>query len=470
MQEVLSQAASAFLQEPSPFRSYVLGLLNEQLGVRFDTRQDPHTGPLDLYVGNDDTVACKIRVPMVGRYTEATIPLVPSDSDHARALDPAAPFPFDLFAAIRFWLADEANADAPPEAINDHDQLVAAASAQYRLGVLDVPIVNAYLQLFLTFLQSRCGLGSLRWIPDGKKCVVVLSHDADTPIDPSDPRHAAWRAASSLRAGAVAQAGRHAGSAVVRAARLLRLRRERAWVFDELTDLEARLGFRSTFFFCARSRSDPHASPYDESYDIAAPRFRRLFSALHHRGFEVGLHASYNARDDVGLLIEECQRIERLSGLRLLGNRHHYWHMNYPFWPTLDDHAAAGLVYDSSVAFDESPGYRLGFAFPAKLWNPLRESRIEAIQVPTMVMDGGYFYRPGQTVDAVLTDFAHLLENLKRFNGVAALNWHPRACLPQDGPFLKWGQAFTAILEMLAADSDVAVQSTAELLGIEQTP
>lgn len=469
MQEAGSRAATAFLQNRSPFGDYLLGLLDEQLGVRFDTVPQPNAEPVDLYHGNDHTVACKVRVPDVGRYTEATVPLIPTHADHARASDPSAPFPFDVFAAIRFWMADEANADAPPDAINDHDQLVAAASVQHRLGVLDVPIVNAYLQLFREYLRARCGVGVLRWIPNGKRCVVVLSHDADTPIDPADPRHAAWRAGNCLRAGDIAQAGRHAMSAALRAARLLRFRRERAWLFDELTGLEAGLGFRSTFFFCARSRSDPYGSPYDESYDIAAPRFRRLFDSLHRGGFEVGLHASYNARDDIRLLAEECESIERISGLRVLGNRHHYWHMKRPFWSTLDDHAAAGLVYDSSVAFDESPGYRLGFAFPCKLWNPLRQGRIEAIQVPTMVMDGAYFYHQGQTVDAVLEDFEKLLGNLKRFGGVAAINWHPRACLPLQGPFLEWGQAFTSILEMLAADREVAVQSTAELLGIEQT-
>lgn len=468
MPEARSRAATAFLHNQSPYHEYVLELLGEQLGVRFETVPDLHRGRVELYHGNDHTVDCTIRVPAVDHYTEATIPLLPTDADRARALDPTASFPFDLFSAIRFWMSDEANAAAPPEAINDHDQLVAAASAQHRLGVLDVPIINAYLQLFLDFLRGRCGLGRLRWIPDGKRCVVVLSHDADTPIDPGDPRHAAWRAGHSLRGGDVLQAGRHALSAAARTARRLRQRRERAWLFEELTAVETRLGFRSTFFFCARSRSDPHGSPFDESYDIAAPRFRRLFASLHDGGFEVGLHASYNARDDVRLLTEECERLERISGLPVLGNRHHYWHMNQPFWSTLDDHAAAGLVYDSSVAFDESPGYRLGFAFPCKLWNPIRDGRIEAIQIPTMVMDGGYFYRQGQTVDAVLAHFEQLMHNLKRFGGVAAINWHPRACMPLDGPFLQWGQAFTAILDMLASDHEVSVQSMAELLGIEQ--
>jgi hypothetical protein len=461
---------TVLVQNPTEFSDYALDLLREQLGVSFAARPgQADSTPVDLYHGNDTSVACVIRIPDTGSYNETSIPLLPGGADRALASTADAPFPFDLFAAIRFWLADEANAAAPASAFDAHDLLLAAHSAQARLGVLDAPVVNAYLQLFRQFLQARLRVGASPWIPEGKRCVVVLSHDADTPIDPGDPRHAAWRARKSLRRGEVAQAGRHALSAAARAARWPLLRGERNWLFDELTRMESKLGFRSTFFFSARSRSDPHGSPYDESYDLDAPRFRRLLERLHAEGFEVGLHASYEARVDVRRLQEERERIECISGLRVLGNRHHYWHMRRPFWPTLDDHGSAGLAYDSSVAFDETSGYRLGFAFPCRLWNPLRGSCIQAIQVPTLLMDGGYFYRPGQTVDAVVADFARLLDNLKRFEGVAAINWHPRGAAPRTGARLLWGRAFQAILELLASDSEVAVQSFSQLLQIEQT-
>jgi hypothetical protein len=167
---------------------------------------------------------------------------------------------------------------------------------------------------------------------------------------------------------------------------------------------------------------------------------------------------------------DEMRALEAASGVAVLGSRHHIFHMKRPFWPTLAEHAQAKLAYDSSVAFNDRPGYRLGIAFPCYLWNPLSQERIGTMQIPCLVMDGGFFYHPNQTVDGVLQQMQELLGLLKRYRGVAAIDWHVRTSYPGSDAYRLWGETYLAILEMLAADGEVAVRSCAQANQTFSTP
>ncbi len=76
-----------------------------------------------------------------------------------------------------------------------------SASAQEALGVREVPIVNAYLLHFRAWATQRTGAAGASPLPPGKRCIVVLSHDVDSPIDPGSPRHAVELALANVRRG-----------------------------------------------------------------------------------------------------------------------------------------------------------------------------------------------------------------------------------------------------------------------------
>lgn len=239
-------------------------------------------------------------------------------------------------------------------------------------------------------------------------------------------------------------------------------RGQRHWLFREVMEAEGRHNFRSTFLFAAGPSFSPGASPLDVYYDVSAPRFRRTFREIRERGCEIGLHVSYNARESAARIAGEKQALERAAGAEVLGCRHHYWHMKRPFWATLEDHARAGMAYDASVAFEHAPGFRLGVAFPFYPWNPEAERAVATLQIPTMAMDGGFFYRRGQTSEAVLAHVRGLLNNLKKYEGVAAIDWHEYTSFPGHSQFHEWGEAYLAILDLLASDSEIQVQNCAE--------
>jgi hypothetical protein len=446
---------------PDPFEDYLLDLFAQRYHLR-TVRADRQAATVDLYRGNDPWRPCGIRIPLVAAYDEATLPR-PVLREEGAPL--AQPFPYDVLAACHFWLSDRANVGAPDSAFDAHERLRVADSAQARLGLRTRPPVNLYLQQLRDALVARRVMPYQPALGRDRDAIIVLSHDADVPIDHADPTHALWQAQRALRRGQPRRAALHGVSAALRAGRRVRRHDRRHWLFPEVMAAEAAHGFRSTFFFSARSRHEPGGTPFDESYDVRAPRFRQLFATLRAGGWEVSLHASYEARQSTARFRAEIARLEQASAGPVLGNRHHYWHMRRPFWETLEQHAAAGLRYDSSVAFNDGFGYRLGFAFPVRPWNPTTRRPIATIQVPTLLMDLADFRAPAYRVNDFIDGFAAALADLKQAEGVAAIDWHSREAIPVAGSDRRQGEAYLALLDHLAGERRVAVMPYRELLA-----
>lgn len=395
------------------------------------------------------------------RYTPTTPPPLTSNdlvSTNDRSLT------FDLFAAIRFWLTDAAHADAPECAYDRHDRLAADHTIFARQNLPPIPIVNHYVAAFQTAIEQTLGIRTQSLWPAGKKACVILTHDVDAPLDPNTA--ATRRHIEGLRKSSRLSRFRSALRNAVQPATFRTAgERDRHWLFDEIIDAESQHGFRSTFFFAPRHVGMPGANaPYDVRYDIAARPFRRVFSTLADRGFETALHVSYNAHQNHAMFAEEIERLERYAATPVRGLRHHYWHLGRPAWPTLAAHARAGLEYDASLAFNEAPGFRFGVALPFHPFNPISETVVSALQIPTMLMDGAIFYRPGATAaDGIATADAWI-DRLVEAGGCGAIDWHLRTSYPANRQFAEWGRAYIGILDALARRHDVHVTSCTGLL------
>lgn len=245
-------------------------------------------------------------------------------------------------------------------------------------------------------------------------------------------------------------------------------REGRRWVFDEVVEEEAHRGFTSVFFFAATNRYDALGEDADVAYDVRAMRFRELFRSLSARGAEVGLHVGYRARSDPDLIARERQLLEDAAGTPVRGSRHHYL-MSDPFWSTLEGHARAGLVYDTSVCFNEAPGYRLGVALPFRPWNPELTRAVSTAQIPTVALDSALLGEGG-TADSAVAHVERLLDGLKAAEGIAALDWHDSRSFPANRAFASSGEAYLRILDLLEADPEVSVQTSSELAGLALGP
>ena len=188
-----------------------------------------------------------------------------------------------------------------------------------------------------------------------------------------------------------------------------------------------RMGPPSTCFFLAR-QDDPHDG-YPRRYRPALGRSLQRAAA---EGREIGLHASYRARDRTGGITEEAAELP--SNNVLQGLRHHY--LRSAPERLAAELRAAGLRYDSSIGWPSRPGLRAGTPYPYRLWDPERREP-GAWELPLVLMDATLAEERYLGLDpaAAFNLAVKTLEPVAEHGGAVAILWHP----PSHHPLLSKG-------------------------------
>jgi hypothetical protein len=298
---------------------------------------------------------------------------------------------------------------------------------------------------------SRLGFTSpiARW-PYGKRLAASAGHDVDYPqiirwIEPL--RIIQRQGLSGLKPALEVAAGAHTH-----------------WHFGSWMRLEQQLGSRSAFYFVARQGSlREYASGLpDPFYAINTPAFQRLFSELRDAGFEIGLHASYNAYQSKARFAAEKDWLEQISGQAVVGNRHHYWHLD-PGQPenTLYLHEQIGLHYDSSLFHDQYLGWRRGSTWPFFPFYQQQRRQLGTLQMPTAWMDDQLFGQrhtnPGDRAELLNS----LVQQVAAQAGCLLVDIHEYVYDQQLFP--GWAATYQQLWQQLAARGDVWFATPAQI-------
>jgi hypothetical protein len=256
--------------------------------------------------------------------------------------------------------------------------------------------------------EIAAGLGlERRGYPGGERFLVALTHDVDL-----------------LGAGGVTTALRRWARG--------RLREGSAYLIDALGRRDSafpleRMGPPSTCFFLAR-QDDPHDG-YPNRYQ---PALKASVERAGADGREIGLHASYRAREEPGRITEEARELP--SNSLLQGLRHHY--LRSAPERLAAELRAAGLRYDSSIGWPSRPGLRAGTPYPYRLWDPERREP-GAWELPLVLMDATLAEERylGLGPDAAFELAVETLEPIAEHGGAVAILWHP----PSHHPLLSKG-------------------------------
>jgi hypothetical protein len=320
-----------------------------------------------------------------------------------------------------------------------------------RLGILERPAVYTYAG----WLRHRLAAAGLevpvvdRW-PEGKQWSVVMTHDVDEPEtnNAAHPcirqillgrgrgrREAYWALRSEFRARGISES------------MLAGPRGRREWDFDKYCDVEMRAGMRSAFFFSVVPKVMGHA--YDVTYDASLARYRGMMRRLGAGGWEVGLHASYETVEDRPSLSWQAGRLGSVCSVQPTGMRHHYLRLdrNDPV-RTLRTAAGCGISFDTSMGFNDAPGFRAGTALPFRPLSEGSESARNFIELPMTLAD---MHLPARdSAAAVGRALAHL-ERVRKMGGMAVLNWHVGNWHSKPG----WRESFEAVCEVIRTDGTV---------------
>ncbi|MEE9116583.1 MAG: polysaccharide deacetylase family protein [Thermoplasmata archaeon] len=291
------------------------------------------------------------------------------------------------------------------------------------------PVMSELLRVIENESWRDCEKKGLPWIqkwyyPDEKEFGVFLSHDVD---------EIEWSWRRKLLMG-------------VRHPSTLTSGKNHYWGFDEIMELERKLGVRSTFFFVSkrRHRRDP---PY--SIQDVADVIRELRTG----GWEVGLHGSYTSFNNRGFLQEEKETLQNVVGEEISGVRQHF--VNFDPAVTFGLHESIGFAYDSTIGYREVSGFASGVC------HPYRFEGSSFYELPVMVIDGQLFWHEKKSTKGAIEEVERFLNTAKNYNGILTMDWHQRTV---DGyTFPGWAEAYAGSLERIKS-MNVFVATGEELL------
>lgn len=347
-----------------------------------------------------------------------------------------------------FWLATGQEERYWPRDGNGNFDLSGTIALRER-----VPF-HALASHIATWLQTKLmGLGVPpplpRW-PHGKRAAAGVGHDVDYPQ--------VKRWLEPLRI-----VMRQGWQGVTPALDVLAGRRHH-WQFPAWVKEEKRLQTRSAFYFVARRGSllGYATGTPDPFYDIRSPAFRDLFRYLRDEGFEIGLHASYHACRSQDRFAAEKNLLEEASGQLVVGNRHHYWHLNPDdVEETLLMHERIGFKYDTSLTHDRYLGWRRGLSYPFFPFHQSKRRELATLQIPTGWMDDQLFGRradnPGDPVKLLQV----LADRTAEQGGALLIDVHDYVF--DDVLFPGWRQTFQELWEYLLARGDYWFATPAQI-------
>ena len=161
-------------------------------------------------------------------------------------------------------------------------------------------------------------------------------------------------------------------------------------------------------------------------------------------GWTVGLHQSFGAWDDAGPMLPEKARLERALDGPVRHCRQHWLHFSWA--RTWAAQAAAGLELDSTLGFNDRPGFRGAHALTVRPWDMAAGRPLAIDIVPMLFMDSHFYdYSSGGGADPE-TAMRPWLQEVRAVGGEVTVNWHTHTITDVYG----WGSGFESLLGLLS--------------------
>jgi len=293
--------------------------------------------------------------------------------------------------------------------LDEHQRFRATFSLLFNSGVLEKPVVNYIIEFMKSAIDEILRASGLimpyieRW-QNGSKFTVSITIDLDhirkhpLPLSLINPF-------SSIKHFDIKNTKKNLGLAYKSVSRSNK-------VLIDMDKLLNYSGERITLFACGRRRHsfDPEVSAdnYRASY---------MIKSLVKVGAEISLHGSYASMFNGANLGEERKLLENVAGRSVEGVRMHYVRLRIP--ETLHEIERNGFLYDSSLTYASTPGFRAGIAMPFKAL-----SNYNLHELPPALMDSTLFFRQKLSYDEALRRSLIMLDEIERVGGYSAFIFH----------------------------------------------
>lgn len=203
-------------------------------------------------------------------------------------------------------------------------------------------------------------------------------------------------------------------------------------------------GHRGLFFvYARRQRRGLVDGLLDPGYSLKSPGLEDRLRDFKARGHEIGSHPSYSSWKDGSRLAEERSDLTRAVADDVRACRQHW--MRFSWAETWAAQEQAGFSLDSTLGFNDRPGFRVSAALRHHPWNAL-QARPHALKVlPLIVMDSHLYDYAELDAQARGKRLRHFVDEVREVSGEAAILWHPHTLSKDYG----WQKGFEELLELV---------------------
>ena len=181
----------------------------------------------------------------------------------------------------------------------------------------------------------------------------------------------------------------------------------------------------------------------DPSYNIKNSKISNQLKTICQKGWQVGVHTSYNSWDKPYLMREELEKIERTLGVSVTACRQHW--LRFSFDKTWKCQQEAGILRDSTLGFNDRPGFRNGTALSFHPWDFDTGSPMFIKVTPLVLMDSHLYDYAHLSEDERLNQIRKWLHEIRFVHGSATVLWHPHTLSKDYG----WRNGFLSLIKEL---------------------
>lgn len=224
---------------------------------------------------------------------------------------------------------------------------------------------------------------------------------------------------------------------------------ENWWTLDRLIEQEKRVGIRSHFnFFSDLRRKTFMRWLFDPGYSIYTKQLSCFIRKIHDEGWVVGLHPTFDAWQDSMLISAQRMSLESLLGAEVKTCRQHWLRFSWDW--TWRAQSQAGICLDTTLMFNDRPGFRAAVATSWAPWNPTAGFAHNLSVLPTLLMDSHLYDYHQMTASERRTAIHDWLGEVRTVGGKIAIVWHPHTLTDDYG----WTDGFNEIVDVIRGKTE----------------
>ena len=224
--------------------------------------------------------------------------------------------------------------------------------------------------------------------------------------------------------------------------------REDWWMLDELLELEIEANISARYHFYSKSDAKNLKQwLFDPGYDVAQKKLHNFIARLIKSGGQVGLHTSFDSWASSDAMGRQKIYLQSIVKTPIISCRQHW--LRFSWAHTWVAQAKAGIDEDTTLMFNDRPGFRNSTAIKWSPWGCGSECMYSNEALPTVMMDSHFYDYGLMTQDERREHMSHWLNECRSVSGQVAVLWHPHTLTKDYG----WSHGLHELISLLKKDS-----------------